>query len=133
MQMNLTRCFAATLLLATALAVPSSFCSDDQQTAATQAPASQAPQKTPPRFVSGKEPGYTESARAAKIEGTVILAVNINEKGKVTAVKVLNSLDKGLDRKAINAVKKWKFEPATVDGKPVATEMNVSVDFRLVD
>jgi TonB family protein len=130
--MNLTRTLAAALLLATTAAVPVALGSEDPQN--TQSQFQQLPQdasKKPPKFISGSDPKYTESARDARIEGTVILAVNINEKGKVTAVKVRNSLDKGLDRKAISAVKKWKFEPAMLDGKPVSTEVNISVDFRL--
>ena len=46
-------------------------------------------------------------------------------------VKVARSLGMGLDQKAIEAVKKWKFEPALKDGKPVAVQINVEVNFRL--
>jgi protein TonB len=105
-------------------------------TFAAQGPQPPAPQQasastTKPKFISGRDPEYTESAREARIEGTVILTLSVNEKGKVTAVKVQNGLDKGLDQKAVKAAKKWKFEPATENGKPVATDVNVSVDFRL--
>ena len=46
-------------------------------------------------------------------------------------VKVARSLGMGLDQKAIDAVKRWKFEPAMKDGKPVAVQINVEVNFRL--
>lgn len=126
-QMNLTIRLAASLLLAIAMTAPMTVAADDQQPAQTQSKEAQ----TKPEFISGNEPKYTDAAREAKIEGTVILAVSINEKGKVKAVKVKSPLDKGLDRNAINAVKRWKFKPATMDGKPVPSDMNVSVDFRL--
>ena len=119
--MTLTRKLTALVLL-TALIAPFAL---------AEQPTTPAPTKTQPKLISGHEPKYTEAAREAKIEGTVILTVNVNEKGKVTAVKVKNSLDKGLDRNAVSTVKHWRFTPATVDGKPVTTEVNISVDFRL--
>ncbi len=87
--------------------------------------------KQPAKFLSGTDPDYSESAREKNIEGTVILSVAVYEKGKVTSVKVVNPLESSLDRRAVRAVKHWRFSPATLDGKPVASEFNVSVDFRL--
>lgn len=102
---------------------------------ATAAPETMTPEATegkqPAKFLSGTDPDYSESAREKHIEGTVILAVTVNEKGKVTSVKVVNPLESSLDRRAVKAVKHWKFSPATLGGKPVAAEFNVSVDFRL--
>lgn len=104
-----------------------------KQSAATSHSAKPAatPHEQPATFISGNDPDYSDSAREHHIEGTVVLSVNVNEKGKVTAVKVVNSLEKSLDRRSMKAVKRWKFAPATVDGKPVASQFNVSVDFRL--
>jgi periplasmic protein TonB len=90
-----------------------------------------APRKEPAKFLSGTDPDYSESAREKHIEGTVILAVTLSEKGKVRSVKVVSPLESSLDRRAMKAVKHWKFTPATLDGKPVPAEFNVSVDFRL--
>jgi len=132
--MNLPIRLAASLVLAAALASPVAMASDKSQDVHHGAIfVSHDKLSTQPKFISGKDPNYTDSAYNAKIEGTVILAVGINEKGKVTSVKVKSPLDKGLDRNAMKAVKKWKFQPATVDGNPVATEVNISVDFRLRD
>ncbi|HYH00636.1 MAG TPA: energy transducer TonB [Terriglobales bacterium] len=117
----------AAFLLAIALSAPTALGAQDQQTTAPQ----QAIATTKAKFISGRDPGYTDAAREARIEGTVILTLTVDEKGKVKTVKVHSGLDKGLDKNAVNAAKKWKFEPATVDGKPVASEINVSVDFRL--
>jgi TonB family protein len=46
-------------------------------------------------------------------------------------MKVVRPLGMGLDQKALDAVKQWKFEPAMKDGKPVAVQINVEVNFRL--
>ena len=51
--------------------------------------------------------------------------------GKPRDVRVARSLGMGLDQKAIQAVRNWKFEPAMKDGKPVAVQINVEVNFRL--
>lgn len=116
------------ILLAVLSTAPITFAAQDSQ---PPAPQQTSASTTKPKFVSGRDPEYTDSAREAHIEGTVILTLTVNEKGKVTAVKVQNGLDKGLDQKAVKAAKRWKFEPAMVNGKPVASDINVSVDFRL--
>ncbi|MGA9542583.1 MAG: energy transducer TonB [Candidatus Sulfotelmatobacter sp.] len=64
-------------------------------------------------------------------EGVSVLSIVIGEDGSVRSVKVLKSLDRDLDGKAIEAVKQWKFEPATKRGVPVAVEMAVQVNFHL--
>lgn len=124
--MNL-RPLTATLIALILLSPIALTAQDAQPPAPQQASAN----TTKPKFVSGRDPEYTDAAREARIEGTVILTLSIDEKGKVTAVKVQNGLDKGLDRNAMKAAKKWRFEPARENGKPVATDVNVSVDFRL--
>jgi protein TonB len=71
-------------------------------------------------------------ARKAKIEGSCTLALVVDENGNPTNLRVIRSLGMGLDEKAIEAVKSWKFEPAFgKDGKPVASKIAVEVDFRL--
>ncbi len=83
------------------------------------------------RAVSAPDPEYSESARKAKIQGTVLMALAINAEGTVDAVKVVCSLEPGLDANAADAAKKWKFTPATKDGKPVSVQFEVSTNFRL--
>jgi protein TonB len=82
-----------------------------------------------PRYTPDAE--FSESARAKKIRGVVVLAMIVTAEGRVRDVKVIKSLDPGLDKQAIAAVRKWKFEPATRDGKPVAVHLETEVDFRL--
>jgi TonB family protein len=90
----------------------------------------------PPRFVSGSQPTIDqikkESAGKKVIEaGSTILLVAISDDGSVQSVKVLKSLNPPLDAKAIEAVRQWKYEPATKKGVPVAAEIAIAVAFHL--
>ena len=79
--------------------------------------------------MSAPHPQYSETARKAKINGTVVVALAINEKGGVDAVKVVRRLEPGLDQNAMDAVRQWEFAPATKDDKPMAVQMNVEITF----
>jgi TonB family protein len=86
----------------------------------------------PPVLIHKVEPQFTEEARQAKLQGTVVLALVIDETGKPTGMTVRKSLGMGLDQKAMECVEHWKFQPATgLDGKPKATEVTVEVNFRI--
>ncbi|MGZ7027887.1 MAG: energy transducer TonB [Terriglobales bacterium] len=84
-----------------------------------------------PRALSTPDPEYSEEARKAKYQGTVVLWLIVDQSGHPQQVKVARSLGMGLDQKAIEAVRQWKFEPAMKDGRPVAVQINVEVNFRL--
>src|SRR6185437_4967225 len=86
----------------------------------------------PPVLTYRVDPEYSTEARKAKYSGTVTLSVSVDETGNVTAASVLRSLGMGLDEKAIEAVRQWKFNPATQNGKPVAVQVPLSVNFRLL-
>jgi len=60
-----------------------------------------------------------------------MLSLVVTPEGNTTDIKVTTSLGSGLDEKAIEAVRQWKFEPATKDGKPVAVKVAVEVSFHL--
>lgn len=77
------------------------------------------------------QPQYTEIARKARLQGVVIVQAIIDKQGNVTNVKLLKGLGMGLDQAAIDAIKKWQFEPATLHGKPVSVYYNLTVNFRL--
>ncbi len=78
------------------------------------------------------EPEYSEEARKAKFQGTVLLAIVVDEAGKTANVRVVRPLGMGLDEKAIEAVMKWRFRPGYKDGKAVPVMANVEVNFRLL-
>ncbi len=84
-----------------------------------------------PRVLSSPDPEYSEEARKAKYQGTCVLWLIVDPNGRPRDVKVARSLGMGLDEKAIEAVRQWKFEPAMKDGRPVAVQINVEVNFRL--
>src|SRR6266853_1492915 len=84
---------------------------------------------TAPKPVYTPDPEYSEKARKKKINGTVVVAMIVTQEGRVRDVKIAKSLDAGLDKQALAAVRTWKFEPATKDGKPVAVHLNVDVSF----
>lgn len=78
-------------------------------------------------------PKYSEEARKSKYSGVVLLAVVVTPEGKATNIRVLQGVGMGLDEQAIEAVKKWQFNPAIgLDGRPVASEVTIQVDFRLL-
>jgi TonB family protein len=87
---------------------------------------------TSPTIISKIEPEYSEEARKAKFQGTVILSIEVNEKGLVQNPRVLRPLGMGLDEKAIEAVMKWRFRAGYKDGKPVTVLAQVEVNFRLL-
>ena len=85
----------------------------------------------PPRATSIADPKYSDAARKAKINGSVIVAVAINEEGGVDDVKIVRPLGYGLDQNAMAAAKQSKFTPGTKDGKPVAVQLNMEMTFKL--
>ena len=68
---------------------------------------------------------------AAKVEGKIVLFVEITSAGTVENVVVLQGMGKGMDESAVRAIKQWKFSPATKDGRPVAVMITVEMNFSL--
>ena len=85
-----------------------------------------------PRLTYKVEPEYSEEARKAKYQGTVVLAIEVWPDGKAHNIRVVRSLGLGLDEKAINAVQRWRFVPGKKDKLPVKVRANVEVNFRLL-
>lgn len=84
-----------------------------------------------PRAIYDPDPEYSEEARRAKYQGTVLLWVIVGPDGRPRDIRVQRSLGMGLDEKAIEAVRQWKFEPSMKEGHPVAVQVNIEVSFRL--
>jgi protein TonB len=86
---------------------------------------------TVPQVIFNPEPSFSEEARKTKAQGIVLLLLVVGKDGHPYDVHVGQSLGMGLDEKAIEAVNRWRFRPATLNGQPVATRIAVQVDFHL--
>jgi TonB family protein len=84
-----------------------------------------------PKELYAPDPEYSEEARKAKYQGVCVLYVEVAPDGTTHNIHVVRSLGLGLDEKAIEAVRNWKFEPAQKDGRPVTVAVNVEVNFHL--
>jgi periplasmic protein TonB len=83
----------------------------------------------PPTPIFSPDPEYSKQSSDAKYPGTCTLMLTVGTDGLPTNIRVIKSLGMGLDEKAIEAVKTWKFDPGMKDGKPVAVELAVDVNF----
>jgi periplasmic protein TonB len=86
---------------------------------------------TVPRVIYNPEPSFSDEARKAKAQGRVLLLLVVGPDGRTHNLRVQSSLGMGLDEKALDAVRTWRFLPATLNGQPVAAQIAVEVDFRL--
>lgn len=84
-----------------------------------------------PKLLRRVEPGYSEAARKAGMEGVTILEAIVTADGNVEDVRVLKSVNLLLDASAVRAVQQWKYEPAKLDGNPIAVYLTVTTTFRL--
>jgi TonB family protein len=84
-----------------------------------------------PALIFQVQPEYTDEAKLAKMQGTVLLNMIVDEAGEPEYVHVLRGLSDGLDDKAVEAVRQYKFKPAMEDRTPVPVSLNVEVNFKL--
>jgi len=85
-----------------------------------------------PQCVYCPNPTFTEEARKSKYQGTVLLRAIITVDGRATNIQVVKGLGLGLDEKAIEAVRNWRFKPALgPDGRPVAAWAPIEINFRI--
>jgi TonB family protein len=85
-----------------------------------------------PRVLYKVDPEYSEEARAAKIDGSVLLDVVIGTDGLAHDINVVRGIGGGLDQKAVEAVQKWHFKPGTKDGEAVQVRAKIEVNFKLL-
>jgi len=90
------------------------------------------PSVIPPRLIQSAGAEYSEEARLARLEGVMVLSLIIHEDATLHDIYVSHSLGLGLDEKAIDAVKQWRFSPGTRDGQPVAVLMKAEVNFKML-
>jgi TonB family protein len=86
---------------------------------------------TVPQPIYSPEPGFSDEARRTKEQGTVVLLVVVGPDGHTYNIRIGQSRGMGLDEKAVEAVSRWRFKPATLNGQPVATQIAVEVNFHL--
>jgi protein TonB len=86
---------------------------------------------TAPGLIREVKPDYTEEARRRGVEGDVVLEIVVRSNGSVGDVKVLQGLGGGLDQRAVDAVRQWRFSPARRYGTPVDVIVEVAVEFKL--
>jgi protein TonB len=84
-----------------------------------------------PVVLFAPEPEFSEEARKAKVAGNVLVYLQVDASGHPTHVHVLRGIGLGLDEKAVEAVRQYKFKPAMENGHPVPVEMNVEVNFQI--
>jgi TonB family protein len=115
----------------TTITVNYTFSPDQEQPGATSLNGgSENPRSIPvPMYVV--QPEYTQQAREAKVSGIVLVNLVVDEQGRPQNVHILRGLGNGLDEKAVEAVKQYKFKPAMVDGTPVSATLNIEVNFKL--
>lgn len=86
---------------------------------------------TPPTVIERIEPQYSEEARKARYQGTVVLEAIVRKDGTCDILRVVRSLGFGLDENAIRALKQWRFRPGMRNGVPVDVALNIEVNFNL--
>jgi len=88
---------------------------------------------TIPKVIYSVSPEFSDEARAKRYQGSVLVSLIIGADGLPKNPRVVRALGMGLDEKAIEAVKQYRFKPAEKDGTPVAVQMNVEVHFILAE
>ncbi|MGH9527368.1 MAG: energy transducer TonB [Terriglobales bacterium] len=96
-----------------------------------EAPARPGGRVDRPTLISSPHPRYTTAARNARVQGTVVLSLIIGTDGRGHDIEVVQPLGLGLDYRAVQAVRRWRFRPATMGGQPVRVRANVRVNFSL--
>ncbi len=88
---------------------------------------------SPPVLTHSVPPQFSEEARQKKLSGNVVVGLIVDQDGLPQNVHLIRGVGVGLDENAVAAVKQYRFTPAMEDGKPVAVELNISVNFQLLD
>jgi protein TonB len=83
----------------------------------------------PPRVLTQVKPTYTDDALERRIQGTVVLELVVRTDGRPTDIRVIRSLEAGLDLQAIIAAREWRFEPGRLGGRPVDVQVVLMIDF----
>lgn len=85
----------------------------------------------PPVAISTPEPSFPDGAKDARQEAMTVINVVLNNEGKIVSAEALGPDSYGFGKNSVDSIKTWRFKPATCNGRPVATEMNIEMSFRL--
>jgi TonB family protein len=85
-----------------------------------------------PVLLTKIDPEYSDEARRAKVQGIVLLHVDVDIHGMPKNIRVVQGLGLGLDERAVEAVRQWRFRAGSVNGKPAVSSAVVQVTFRLL-
>lgn len=86
---------------------------------------------SPPKVLTRVQPEYTEVARLAKLQGTLIISSVVNKAGELEIQQIIEPLGLGLDDSAVESMRRWKFEPARRNGEPVNVLLKIEINFSL--
>ena len=84
-----------------------------------------------PQLISEIRPTYTAEALERRVQGSVVLELVVTNEGRPSHIRVVRSLDAGLDDRAVKAVEAWRFAPGRVSGQPVNVMVTVVLDFTI--
>jgi TonB family protein len=90
------------------------------------------PVETPPTPIYSPDAAYTDAARAAKFEGSCVVVVTVGIDGKPSNVMVTKKIGMGMDERAVETVRRWKFDPGRRYGKPVVSRLHLTLNFKLI-
>jgi TonB family protein len=112
--------------------VPRSSSANSDDVDATYNPARIVPgaSVSQPQVIYAPDPEYTDEARSAKYEGICVVALIVDAQGKPQHVRIVRPLGMGLDEKAVDAVKQYKFKPALYRGRAISTPIRIEVNFK---
>jgi TonB family protein len=126
-------CVMAGAIAGTVMALPLGWPIGDAAAQAQQVVEGKDPGVTLPKVISEVKPQYTPEAMQARIEGTVMMTAVVRTDGTPGDIEITTSLDTeyGLDKQAVAALSKWRFEPGLKDGKPVPVRVTIEMRFWL--
>jgi TonB family protein len=110
---------------------PADSQSQDNESAAGGVPKKIGGGVSAPVLIDSVAPEFSEQAKQNKVGGIVLVHLWVDEQGRPEHVRVLRGVGNGLDEKAVEAVKQYKFNPAMEGGKPVLVELNTEVNFKI--
>jgi TonB family protein len=85
----------------------------------------------PPKPIKDPDPDYGDMERLAHVQGTFLVAIRIDETGKITDGIALSTASAGFQQKTTDILSKWLFKPAEKNGNPVASVIEVEVNFHM--